>query len=154
MSGATGLLQSRPGNPGCPCSECCLARPVYAHRARTCEKRGARRAAARMSSFPKRGPSQWCGPAKATLCHLAHVTRLRQKQAAEHARKKAEKERKDAEVAKAREVMAMKKTHKKMTRQEKEARKSKVILLKTLHITTMNFQVEPPSRAYTIVGGS
>ena len=61
-----------------------------------------------------------------------HVTRWRQKQAAEHARWKAEKERKDAAVAKAREVLAMNKTHKKMTPQEKEARKSKVILLITL----------------------
>ena len=55
----------------------------------------------------------------------SHVTQLRERQAAEQARRKAEKERKDAEVAAAKSLLAAKKPHRKgkMTAAEKDARK-------------------------------
>ena len=59
-----------------------------------------------------------------------HVTQLRQRQAAEQARRKAETERRDAELTAAKTLLAAKKPHRKTTAVEKEARKRAKQLLR------------------------
>ena len=61
-----------------------------------------------------------------------HFALLREQQAAEQPRKKAAKERQEAEVAKARQVRAVKKFQAKMTSEEKEARKQARRLLRAV----------------------
>ena len=138
MSGATGLPKSRPGSPDRPFLVCSLARCSAGVRPPSPDVRETRSKASSSndSVLPAAEPEPVVRSSRGHPVPFGpqnlHASRLRKQQAKEQARKQAERARKEADVEKAKQLLAVNKSHAKMSPQEKEARKQARRLLRAV----------------------